>query len=76
MTPADYRIRDVVKRLNEQHHQNMQIQYIQQSSETTASILIIDRKFSLSVEVKDDTQDSFDDLAIGLATYSNSKSTV
>jgi two-component system, OmpR family, sensor histidine kinase VicK len=76
MTPADYRIRDVVKRLNEQHHQNMQIQYIQQSLETTASILIIDRKFSLSVEVKDDTQDSFDDLAIGLATYSNSKSTV
>jgi hypothetical protein len=55
MTPADYRIRDVVKRLNEQHHQNMQIQYIQQSSETTASILIIDRKFSLSVEVRDDT---------------------
>jgi uncharacterized protein YlxP (DUF503 family) len=44
--------------------------------ETIASILVIDRKFSLSVEIKDDTQDSSDDLAIGLATYSNSKSTV
>jgi two-component system, OmpR family, sensor histidine kinase VicK len=77
MTPADYRIKDIVKRLQEQHpHQNIQIQYIQQSLETIASILVIDRKFSLSVEIKDDTQDSSDDLAIGLATYSNSKSTV
>ena len=77
MTPADYRIKDVVKRLEEQYsHQNIQIQYIQQSLETTALILVIDRKFSLSVEVKDDTPESSDDLAIGLATYSNSKSTV
>jgi hypothetical protein len=77
MTPADYRIKDVVKRLEEQHsHRNIQIQYIQQSLETTALILVIDRKFSLSVEVKDDISESSDDLAIGLATYSNSKSTV
>ena len=78
MTPSDYRIHDVVKRLEKKqyHPQNIQIQYIQQSLETTASILIIDRKFSLSVEIKDDTQSSSDDLALGLATYSNSKSTV
>jgi hypothetical protein len=73
MTPADYRIKDVVKRLKEQHsHRNIEIQYIQQSSETAASILVIDRKFSLPIEVKDDTLDSSDYLAIGLAKEATS----
>jgi two-component system, OmpR family, sensor histidine kinase VicK len=36
----------------------------------------VDRKLSLSIEVKDDSNEIADDLAIGLATYSNSKSTV
>jgi two-component system, OmpR family, sensor histidine kinase VicK len=37
--------------------------------------LIVDKKFSLVVELKDDTKEASHD-AIGLATYSNSKSTV
>ena len=76
MTPADYRIKDTVLQLKEKFKQNIDIQYIQQSFETTASILVVDRKYSLSIEVRDDTKDIFNDLSIGLATYSNSTSTV
>ena len=72
MTPADYRIKDTVLQLKEKFKQNIDIQYIQQSFETTASILLVDKKYSLSIEVRDDR----DDFSIGLATYSNSRSTV
>jgi hypothetical protein len=34
--------------------------------------LIVDRKFSLEVEVKDDTKDNLHE-TIGIATYSNSE---
>ena len=43
--------------------------------QTKVSILIVDRKYSLSVEVKDDTK-STSEKAMGLTSYSNSKSTV
>src|SRR5574341_1804922 len=47
------------------------IRRIQEGSETTVSIMVVDRKFSLAIELKDDTkQDSVE--AIGLGTYSNS----
>jgi two-component system, OmpR family, sensor histidine kinase VicK len=39
------------------------------------TILVVDRTYSLVVELKDDTKDDIKE-AIGLATYSNSKSTV
>ncbi len=39
------------------------------------TIIVADRKMSLVVELKDDTQAEFQD-AIGLATFSNSKSTI
>ncbi|HEY9491057.1 MAG TPA: histidine kinase dimerization/phospho-acceptor domain-containing protein, partial [Nitrososphaeraceae archaeon] len=45
------------------------------SPEIKATILIIDRKASLAIEVSDDLADNFVD-AIGLATYSTSKPTV
>ncbi len=43
--------------------------------QTRASIVVIDRKHSLAVEVKDDSKTTTKE-AIGLVTYSNSKSTV
>jgi two-component system, OmpR family, sensor histidine kinase VicK len=49
----------------------MQIQSVQ----TKVSILIVDRKYSLAIELKDDTKQT-SIVAIGLATYSNSQSTV
>ena len=70
----------VVKKLVEEKNQQqnpkkIKIRFIESQSKTTVSILIVDRKYSLAVELKDDTKDTSLD-AIGLATYSNSKSTV
>ena len=46
--------------------------YLQQLSDTKATILIADRKVSLVIEVRDDSKSRFYE-AIGLSTYSNSK---
>ncbi|HZE77298.1 MAG TPA: HAMP domain-containing sensor histidine kinase [Nitrososphaeraceae archaeon] len=51
------------------------VRYIVQMSETKATILVVDRKVSLVMELKDDTKFSFYE-AIGLSTYSNSKAGV
>ncbi len=48
---------------------------IETDSTTESTIIIIDRKESLVIEVKDDSKDTFID-SIGFATYSNSRSTV
>ncbi len=48
------------------------IRYIEPMSETRSTILLIDRKFSLVMELKDDSNESFDK-AIGLSIYSNSE---
>lgn len=69
-------IEDLVEEKNRKQQQNskkIQIKFIESS--TTISILIVDRRYSLVVELKDDTKDTSLE-AIGLATYSNSKSTV
>ena len=51
------------------------VRYIEQMSETMATILVVDRKVSLVMEIKDDTKTTFLE-AIGLSTYSNSKAGV
>src|SRR5918911_1199636 len=51
------------------------VRYIEQMSETMATILVVDRKHSLVMELKDDSKATFYD-AIGLSTYSNSKAGV
>ena len=43
--------------------------------QTKVSIVVIDKKYSLAVELKDDAKNTVTE-AIGLVTYSNSKSTV
>lgn len=54
---------------------DIQINYLQQFLPTRITTFIIDQARSLVVEVNDDTKESFTD-AVGLATYSNSESTV
>jgi two-component system, OmpR family, sensor histidine kinase VicK len=51
------------------------IRYIKQMAGTKATILIIDRKESSVMELRDDSKITFDE-AIGLSTYSNSKAGV
>ena len=55
---------------------NIEIGYIaeQRSDDLLEIILIVDRKVSFVIELIDDTKATFEE-AIGLATYSNSKST-
>jgi two-component system, OmpR family, sensor histidine kinase VicK len=54
---------------------NVDIRHIEPSMQTRVTILLIDRRYSLIVELKDDSKDNSNE-AIGLATYSNSKPTV
>jgi signal transduction histidine kinase len=54
---------------------NIDIRYIEQISDAKATILIVDKKISLVMEIKDDTKNTFYE-AIGLSTYSNSKAGV
>ena len=48
------------------------IRCIEPMSETKSTILLVDRKFSLVMELKDDANELFDE-AIGLSIYSNSE---
>ncbi len=59
----------------QQKSNKIETRFIESQLQTTISILIVDKKYSLAVELKDDTKDTSIE-AIGLATYSNSKSTV
>jgi two-component system sensor histidine kinase VicK len=89
LTPFDEQISKTVMQLNQKIGKEnkmknpgaantagqIEIRPVEPSSQTRVSILVTDKKYSLSVELKDDTQESSIG-AIGLATYSNSKSTV
>jgi two-component system, OmpR family, sensor histidine kinase VicK len=53
----------------------LKIRFIQPQLQTKISMLVVDGKFSLVAELKDDSKDTSVE-AIGLTSYSNSKSTV
>lgn len=55
--------------------ENIQVNYLQQFLPTKITTIIVDQIKSLTVEVNDDTKETFQE-GIGLATYSNSESTV
>jgi two-component system sensor histidine kinase VicK len=81
LTPEDEQIVETERKLmmvqeaGQRAHENIGIRYIQPHLQTKVTIIIVDRKYSLAIELKDDTkQESIE--AIGLATYSNSQSTV
>jgi two-component system sensor histidine kinase VicK len=59
------------------HNKNIYIKYIveERSADTQATILIVDRKVSLVIELRDDTTDNFYE-AMGLSAYSNNKTAV
>ena len=76
LVPANKVVEQRVQQLK-QNCQSCQIdvRYIEQMSETKATILVVDRKHSLIMELKDDSKTTFHG-AIGLSTYSNSKAGV
>jgi two-component system, OmpR family, sensor histidine kinase VicK len=56
-------------------NQRIKVQYFDSSLQTNLSKLVVDKKFALVVEIKDDTKDDPYE-AIGKATYSNQESIV
>jgi two-component system, OmpR family, sensor histidine kinase VicK len=79
LTPIDDLIKGIAQKLiREQQQQNqprIDIRFIGRFSQTKIRILVVDKASSLVVELKDDSKESSYE-AMGLATYSNSKSTV
>ena len=58
------------------HIYNFDVRHVGQAIlDTHATILFVDKKLSLLMEIKDDSKTTFDE-AIGLSTYSNSKAGV
>jgi two-component system sensor histidine kinase VicK len=79
LTPLDERIKEIKRKFEkEEEHQQKQkicIRSLERPLQVKMSTLLVDRKFSLTIELKDDSKDNSYD-AMGLSTYSNSKSTV
>jgi signal transduction histidine kinase len=76
LTPTNSFIEQKVRQLKEFCPScPVEFRYIEQMSETRATILVVDRKSSLVMELRDDSKSTFLE-AIGLSTYSNSKAGV
>ena len=75
--PGNSLIEERVQQLKQycSDHIIIDVRYIEQMSETKATILVVDRKVSLVMELRDDSKTTFSE-AIGLSTYSNSKAGV
>ena len=72
LMPSHKSTEDIVRHLKENYAECIDIRYIEKTSDTKATILVVDRKVSLVMELRDDSKRTFDE-AIGLSTYSNSK---
>ena len=70
--PSHESTEDIVRHLKENYAECIDIRYIEKTSDTKATILVVDRKVSLVMELRDDSKTTFDE-AIGLSTYSNSR---
>jgi len=70
LTHLNNETKTIVDRLKT--NENVDVKYLHGSLQTWLTTLVIDRKLSLEVEVKDDNKDK----SVGLATYSNRESTV
>ncbi|HEY9492065.1 MAG TPA: histidine kinase dimerization/phospho-acceptor domain-containing protein, partial [Nitrososphaeraceae archaeon] len=77
LVPANSLIEQKIQQLKENCPDNViiDVRYIEQMTETKATILVVDRRASLVMEIRDDSKTTFIE-AIGLSTYSNSKAGV
>src|SRR5919198_470458 len=76
LAPASNLIEQKVQQLKQYcPDESIDVRYIEQMSETKATILVVDRKASLVMELRDDSKSTFVE-AIGLSTYSNSRAGV
>jgi nitrogen-specific signal transduction histidine kinase len=75
LAPLNRAVEQEINGLVPLSHPQIQVRDIETSSGPKSTVLIVDRKESLITEVKEDSKETFSD-AIGLSTYSNSRSTV
>ncbi len=75
LMPADKLTEQSVQELRQNYHQYIDIRYIEATSSTKVTILLLDRRVSLVMELRDDSKATFAE-AIGLSTYSNTRSGV
>ena len=61
--------------MKQNYPEYINIRYVEEAIGTKGTILVVDRKHSLVMELRDDSKQTFDE-AIGLSTYSNSKAGV
>ncbi|HEY7573100.1 MAG TPA: HAMP domain-containing sensor histidine kinase [Nitrososphaeraceae archaeon] len=73
ITPTNENIRRVSLEIS--RRLGVKVKHIVDSMQSKITLVVVDRKYSLAVELKDDTKDSLYQ-AIGLGIYSNHKSTV
>ena len=74
LTPKEPLIEKTVQLLKQQNR-NIEIRYSEPGLQTQVTILVVDRKSSLVVELKDDAKESSYE-AMGLGAYSNRKAAV
>jgi hypothetical protein len=74
-TEDDDAIKDMAQRKLKQRQKQIHIQYIRKPLQNKIMTVIIDQMLSLSIEINDDSQESFEK-ATGVATYSNTESNV
>jgi glucosamine 6-phosphate synthetase-like amidotransferase/phosphosugar isomerase protein len=74
LTPMDEAVIKLSKEF-ERQSTNIRIRSIEPSSRSHITVLIVDRKFSLALELKDDLKPVSEE-AVGNVTYSTSRSTV
>ena len=75
LVPMDKKIKNEMA--NQLQDLGINIRYNKKPSQTKITTLVVDNAVSLTVELKDDSKEaSEEEEAIGLATYSNSESTV
>jgi two-component system, OmpR family, sensor histidine kinase VicK len=73
LVPSNRLVEQMVIQLIQRYPDHkVDVRYIEQMLQAKATILAVDRKISLVMELKDDTKTTFIE-AIGLSTYSNSK---
>ena len=71
----DETMKDIPNDMIKKKHELINVNFIRQPLRSKITTFIIDQSFSLTVDMNDDSKDNFSE-ASGLATYSNSESTV
>jgi len=75
LVPINSLIEQITTQLIQHYPNHIDVRYIEQMVQAKATVLVVDRKESLVMELRDNSKTAFIE-AIGLSTYSNSKAGV